>query len=122
MKLLDMLERIERVDQLIRLKATGRPKELACRLNISERAVYNLIDTMKIMGAPIYYSSERRSYCYSKKARFIYGFEPGEEERIFGGGYVNNWVKNYCSKQPYFYPTKYLVRGKPKTLLNVELQ
>ena len=38
---------LERMDQLVRLKATGRPKKLAERLQVSEATVFRIIDTMK---------------------------------------------------------------------------
>jgi DNA-binding IclR family transcriptional regulator len=79
MKFIATLERIERVDQLIRLKATGTPKELAARLGISESAWYELLSTMTVLGAPIYYSNERKSYCYKEEVKFVYGFKPKEE-------------------------------------------
>lgn len=104
MKLLETLERIERIDQLIRLKATGSPKELASRLEISERSVYNLIDTMKAMGAVIYYCTKRRSYCYDGELQFFYGFDKKERKRIFGGwSNFNIWAQDFCSDGKYFY-------------------
>jgi len=74
MKLFETLNRIDRVDQLIRLKATGTPKRLATRLKISESSLYELLKIMKEMGAPIYYCSNRESYCYKEHVTFIYGF------------------------------------------------
>ncbi|MEO0900157.1 MAG: hypothetical protein AAFY71_27345 [Bacteroidota bacterium] len=85
MKLIETLERIERVDQLIRLKATGRPTELACRLGISESSLYNLIDKMRCMGAEIYFCPMKSSYCYKTDVRFIYGFIPQCRGKIYGG-------------------------------------
>ena len=52
-KLLQQIALIERIDQLIRLKATGTPKCFAKRLTISEASLYRLIDTIKEMGAPV---------------------------------------------------------------------
>jgi len=66
MKFFEQMKRFERIDQLVRLKATGAPKELASKLNISERRMYDLINAMKEMGAPITYSHQRQSYYYEK--------------------------------------------------------
>ena len=74
MNLLFTIERINQVDQLIRLKATGTPQELANRLDISVGSVYNLIKTLKDFGAPVYYCKRRRSYCYRQKCYFDFGF------------------------------------------------
>ena len=40
------IETNERIDQLIRFEATGSPKALATKLNISERTVYRLIKSL----------------------------------------------------------------------------
>lgn len=74
-KLVKTLDRIERVDQLIRMKATGSPRELAKRLNISESSLYGFIASMKQMGAPIFYCQTRKSYCYKGDVKFTYGFQ-----------------------------------------------
>jgi predicted DNA-binding transcriptional regulator YafY len=75
MKLREYLERIERIDQLIRMKATGTPKELASRLQISESLLYLYIDFMKDLGAPIHYSKERKTYFYVYPVNFSLGFK-----------------------------------------------
>lgn len=66
----EKLSTMERLHCLIRRKGTGRPKELARRLNISERCLYHLLNEMKAMGAPIYYNKSRRSYCYEYEIEF----------------------------------------------------
>ena len=63
---LKYLDRIERLHLLIKRKATGSPKELADRLEVSEASVYEYIKTMKEMGAPIVYDLYRKSYVYSQ--------------------------------------------------------
>ncbi|MFA5327393.1 MAG: HTH domain-containing protein [Prolixibacteraceae bacterium] len=73
-KLLQQIELIERIDQLIRLKATGTPKTFAKRLTISEASLYRLIDTIKEMGAPVEFSVRYQSYIYANDVNFICGF------------------------------------------------
>ncbi len=65
---------LERVDQLIRLKATGRPKKLADKLEVSEATVFRMIETMKELKAPVYYDWSCGSYAYSVKTKFKCGF------------------------------------------------
>lgn len=89
-KLTQQLEIIERIDQLIRLKATGRPKQLADRLEVSEATVFRMIETMKELNAPICYDLARQSYVYTETTHFKCGFY-GEEldastERSLSGG------------------------------------
>lgn len=69
------IERCRRLDQLIRLEATGSPKVLAERMKISERKVYEYLGQMKEMGAPILYNRHRNSYIYTRKGRFHVGFD-----------------------------------------------
>lgn len=81
---------LERIDQLIRLKATGRPKHLAERLGVSEATVFRIIETMKILNAPVNYDLTRQSYVYTEKNKFRFGFYVEEldsrTERILTGG------------------------------------
>ena len=51
----EILSRIARIDQLIKMKATGSPEELAERLEISKRQVYRYLDMIKNQGKDIYY-------------------------------------------------------------------
>lgn len=72
--MLKQAERIQRIHELIRRKATGSPKELASRLGISERQLYNLLDLMKQLGAPIEYSIALYSYHYEHEVEWSIGF------------------------------------------------
>jgi Mn-dependent DtxR family transcriptional regulator len=72
----DRLHVIERIDALIKRKGTGSPSQLASRLGISERSVYAIIQSMKELGAPIYYDHYRLSYCYSEEGKFVFSFQP----------------------------------------------
>jgi DNA-binding CsgD family transcriptional regulator len=50
---------------------TGSPKELASKLDISIRTVYNYIAFMKKeMKAPITYDFQRLSYVYEEECEF----------------------------------------------------
>ena len=62
---------IIRLDELIRNEQTGSPKELASKLGITERSVYNYIAFMKReLKAPILYYSQRVSYIYTEDCDF----------------------------------------------------
>ena len=92
-KLLQQIELIERIDQLIRLKATGTPNNFARRLGISDSSLYRLIDTLKEMGAPIEFSVISQSYIYSNEVNFMCGFFLKElsyhEIQKVNGGFQN---------------------------------
>ena len=68
------IELIERIDYLIRLKATGCPKEFASRLGISKVKLYRTLNVMKVLDAPLEYSSALQSYVYIEMVRFEFGF------------------------------------------------
>ncbi len=75
MKLIEKIRRIERVNALIRRKATGCPTNLARKLEVSERCVYRVIDDMKTMGFPIKYCRLRETYYYTKNIEVNISFE-----------------------------------------------
>lgn len=51
MLLFKELERIDRLHHLIRCQATGTPDELATRLHISRRQLYNILEFLRDVGA-----------------------------------------------------------------------
>ena len=62
---------IIRLNELITAEQTGSPKELASKLDISIRTVYNYIAFMKRdMKAPIIYDFQRLSYVYEEECEF----------------------------------------------------
>lgn len=65
MKLLEQIERINRLHELIKHRRTGTPSQLAQRLNLSTSMVYKLIDELKLREAPIVYSRQLGTYYYS---------------------------------------------------------
>lgn len=90
MTFLEKLQAIERVNQLIRLKATGSPKELAARLGITRSTVYELIKCMKTMGADIQYCRRRRSFYYGQEVVLKIGFVA--KKRVVGGEKMHSFL------------------------------
>jgi len=64
MKTLKQLERLRKVHQLIQQENTGTPTELASRLGISRRQLYNLIEYLKELGAPLLYNRKTNTFYY----------------------------------------------------------
>ena len=58
------LECINRMNDLITMKATGNPDEFSQRLNISRRQLYNDLEMLREIGAEIKYDKYRGSYYY----------------------------------------------------------
>ena len=70
-----MVDRLHRIDQLTRMKATGQPHELANMLRISPSTLYEYIDLMRnVLSAPIKYCHNRRSYIYEEDGKLLIGF------------------------------------------------
>jgi len=82
MKLLEKLNTLERLDQLIRMKATGTPQDLADRLEISKRNVYNLLNDLRMLGAEISYDSNRQSYQYDEQIYFDFRLVLSDNESV----------------------------------------
>lgn len=70
----EIFQRVARIDYLIRTKATGSPSELARRLGISERSVYDYLKLMKEFGAPIKFDNFRQTYYYDGDGGFNFSF------------------------------------------------
>lgn len=90
MALYNYLNRIQRMDSLIRRKCTGTPKELAEKLDISERWLYIFLDELKTdLNCPIRYDRKRRSYVYEEPGKIMIGFtaelEPWQMKKVSGG-------------------------------------
>jgi len=68
------LSRLEHLDYLIRVKATGNPKSLAHKLGISLRTVHEYIGTLKALGAPINYNRVKGTYYYDENGSFCFKF------------------------------------------------
>ena len=60
------LERLQKLHLLIEQEATGSPKELATRMHVSERLVYNLIEHLRDYEAKISFDRKRKTYFYSE--------------------------------------------------------
>ncbi len=90
MNIIKYISRLSRLDKLIRNKATGSPKELADKLELSESSVYLLIKTMKSLGAPITFNHYRNSYIYYEECEFVFGFKEINKEEItnLNGGFI----------------------------------
>ena len=70
------LVKLDRLDHLIRRKATGTPKVLAQRMGISRSSLFDIISFLREdMRAPIHYSREQSSYVYKYPPKFHLGFE-----------------------------------------------
>ncbi|MBK9491342.1 MAG: HTH domain-containing protein [Haliscomenobacter sp.] len=95
MMAIKQLDRLKRLDTLIHQGKTGAPDELARRLDLSRSQLYNILDELKDLGAPIEYDRSARSFYYRDTFRivtvaYVEFITPQGAERIYGGKFVKN--------------------------------
>lgn len=94
MSILKYIKRLRRIDQLIRLKATGDSTEFAHKIGISRSVLMNNLKEIKELGAPICYDKYRKSYYYEKHKKLVINYVDyeilSEKEKNIKGG------KNNC--------------------------
>lgn len=66
MTFFDHINRIKRLHALIRHKATGTPKDLADRMDVSRSTLFRHLDDLRSLGAPIAYEKDRQTYYYEE--------------------------------------------------------
>ncbi len=60
----------------MRQEGTGTPSELAKRLDLSERMVYNYVRLLKEdLNAPVAYNKFRRTYHFGEKGRIVWEWQ-----------------------------------------------
>jgi len=74
MKVIDILQRLEQMDQLIRLKATGSPRAFASRLGISKSSLYNYLELLRMLGGPVQYNQQLSTFEYEYSVVLQLGF------------------------------------------------
>lgn len=92
MKTLKNLERLQQLHNLIETEKTGTPLELANKMDISERLVYNLLEKLKDLNANIGYNRKNKTYYYDddfilKVKISITVISNNELTEIFAGSY-----------------------------------
>ena len=78
MSLIENKHKLERLDQLIRLQATGSVQELATKMNTTKRTIFRIIKNLKEIGCPIYFNKSKNSYCYEYQGSLIIKFKAKE--------------------------------------------
>lgn len=99
MKNIKHIERLQQVHNLICMECTGSPRELARRMEVSERTVYYLIEQLKDYEAKIGYDRSRKTYFYKEDFVLEVNFSicigaNDEVMEIMEGSYLYNGRKN----------------------------
>jgi hypothetical protein len=93
MSLLKYIDRLKRMDDLIRRKATGNAEEFARKLNVSPSQLFQELKEMKELGAPVEYSHNRKSYCYSSECKMVLDFVK-DGKALNGGKNILNFSEH----------------------------
>lgn len=101
MNYIQQLERLNKLNRLIELGKTGSPEDLATSLEISKRQLFNLLETLKNLGAEIEYCKQAQSYRF-QEAKIEINFslkliKKSESRKIYGGNTINIVTCNYIS-------------------------
>lgn len=75
MAIIKYLERLKRMDDLIRRKATGSSEEFARKMGLSRSSLMDYIKSLKELNAPIGYDHFLNSYYYLIPCKLKIGFE-----------------------------------------------
>lgn len=85
MSLLKYIDRIKRIDDLIKRKATGNAESFAKKLGISRSQLLQDLKELRELGAPIEFNTERQCYVYTRD----YSFSINKHE--IKGGSIPSW-------------------------------
>jgi hypothetical protein len=70
------IDQMIKINQLIVKKNTGKPAEMAVKLDCSLTTLFTYIAMMRKMGAPIHYNKFKQTYYYEEEGSFVIGFVP----------------------------------------------
>jgi Mn-dependent DtxR family transcriptional regulator len=65
------IERLRRIDYLVRTKAGGNLKSLSKKLDLSRSTTIDFLKEMKEMGFPISYCKKRKCYYYNEEGKMV---------------------------------------------------
>lgn len=95
MNFIKQIERLQMLNKLIKEERTGTPDELANRLGISRRNLYDMIETLKCWGVDIRYERKSATFRFEDDDRIEVSFslniiKAGETKKIIGGAFHDN--------------------------------
>jgi hypothetical protein len=90
MNFVKQIERIKRMHKLISSEKTGTPVVFARKLSLSRSQLYNELEIIKELDAPLKYCKKRESFYYETSFELILNFslkiiKDEESKEIFGG-------------------------------------
>ncbi len=93
MNFIKQIERLQLLNKLIEEERTQAPEDLANRLGVSRRQLYNYIENLKDIGLEVVFSRKHNSFCYptQKKLEISFHFKILEEDNVtkINGGFFS---------------------------------
>ncbi|MEY5132709.1 MAG: hypothetical protein RLZZ198_713 [Bacteroidota bacterium] len=72
------IKNIQLLIELVKQKKTGKPKEIAKKLGVSERQVYTYLEILKTeFNAPIKYSKKEETYFFNEEGELTLAWQEG---------------------------------------------
>ena len=95
MELINEIHRLNTLHQLIKMCKTGSPDELAQRLHVSKRHLYNVLDDLRALGAKIDYSRSDYTFYYTNSFELnlnlqVEYLDENDKKCIFAGSFLDN--------------------------------
>ncbi len=95
MKSFEQLERLKKMNRLIKEECTGTPLQFANRLGVSQSHLYRCIEEVRDLGAPIGFCRTRQTYFYQNdfELKVSYSIQLVSEhmtKKIVGGYQLKN--------------------------------
>ncbi len=92
MNFIKQIERIKKIHRLIYSEKTGTPSVFAQKLSLSRSQLYNELEVIKELDAPLKYCKRRESFYYETSFELILNYslktiKDDESKEIFGGSY-----------------------------------
>lgn len=103
------IQQLHRLHGMIKLQATGSPREMARRMHISERQLYHLLEQLRDMEAPIRFNRRANTYLYTGDFELLVNISvqviKGEQLVNIRAGKNNlgfsAWLQGLCSERIY---------------------
>ena len=80
--MITVIRRIDKMNYLIRSKRTGTPIQFAEKLEISESTLYQYLNALRDLGAPIAYDKFRQTYYYATCVEIKIHFDKVNESNV----------------------------------------
>ncbi|MEN9303109.1 MAG: hypothetical protein RL264_1538 [Bacteroidota bacterium] len=91
------LEKIKRLLHLIERKQTGKPAELAQKLGVSRRMIYNYFKLVKEeLGVPLAFDNYKQSFIFPYSGRICWEFSAKAQKQTPCNQFKNKQLRTLC--------------------------